>query len=170
MQKRQFVILLVDDSLYALKALKRTLVPEGYTIFTADSAQNALKVLGAEPIDLVITDEHMPGTSGTDLLKTVRTLYPDVIRIMLTGLTDIEVARNAINQGEIYRFFNKPWDDFELIAAVRQAAQLRTLEHHNSELRSKVEDQRNMLRKLEREFPGITDKNITEDGALVIEE
>jgi DNA-binding NtrC family response regulator len=167
---QQFKILLVDDSRCILKALRRVFKPEGYNIFTAESAQEAMKIIAKEDINLIITDHNMPEVSGNELLKTIRKLYPDIIRIMLTGLTDIEVVKNAINTGEIYRFFNKPWDDFELLVSVRYALKQRALEKENAHLKSTVNKQDLLLKKLEKEHPGITVKKVDQDGAIIIDD
>jgi DNA-binding NtrC family response regulator len=167
---QQFKILLVDDSLCILKALRRIFKPEGYNIFMAESARDAMEIIAKEDIDLIITDQNMPEVSGNELLKTIRKLYPDIIRIMLTGLTDIEVVKNAINTGEIYRFFNKPWDDYELLVSVRYALKQRALENENAHLKSTVNKQDSLLKQLEKEYPGIMEKRVNEDGAIIIDE
>ena len=169
MSMQKYKILLVDDSSFTLKALQRVFKPEGYIIYMATSAKEALAILGQKEIDLIISDENMPGGSGTDLLKSVRELYPDVIRMMLTGLTDIEVAKKAINNGEIYKFFSKPWDEFELISSVRYALQYKIIEKENRHLKSVCKNQQELLAQLEREHPGIADRNIAPDGSLIIE-
>lgn len=166
----QFSILLVDDSKEILKALSRVFKPEGYEIFTAESANEAYKILKNENIDLLITDQNMPAVSGTDLLRTARAKFPDVIRIMITGITDISIAQKAINNGEIYRFFNKPWDDFELITAVRHAYNQKQLKDENDQLKLEIDSQAELLRKLEKEYPGLTSKRKSSDGAFIIEE
>lgn len=166
----QHKLLLVDDSPSILKALQRAFKSEGYSIFAAGSAQEAMRVLAIEDIDVLITDENMPGVSGTEMLKTVRDTYPNVIRIMLTGMTDIEVAKRAINSGEIYRFFTKPWDDFELLTSVRYALKLKALEQENTQLKSAVGRQEDLLKQLEREFPGIAERKIAPDGSIIIDE
>jgi two-component system probable response regulator PhcQ len=166
----KFKVLLVDDSPQILKSLERMLKNGGYDIFTADSVQNALEILQNNEIDLVITDEGMPGLSGTDLLGVLKNAYPDIIRIMLTGSNDISVLKNAINKGEIYRFFTKPWDDFELSIAVRQGLKDRLLEKENAHLKMVTSRQERILNKLEKEYPGIGDKKLAEDGSIIIEE
>jgi two-component system probable response regulator PhcQ len=166
----QFKILLVDDSPQILKSLERMLKNRGYNIFTADSAQNALEILQNNEIDMVITDESMPGLSGTDLLGVLKTAHPDIIRIMLTGANDIGVLKNAINKGEIYRFFTKPWDDFELSIAVRQGLQQRLLEKENAHLKKIASHQEKILNELEKDYPGIGEKKLAEDGSIIIEE
>ncbi|SYZ71910.1 Response regulator receiver protein [Candidatus Zixiibacteriota bacterium] len=166
----QFKILLVDDSPLILKALERMLKNRGYEIFRAASGHEALEVLNAYEIDLIITDENMPGLSGTNLLGALKTLYPDVIRIMLTGMQDVEVLKNAINKGEIYRFFTKPWDDFELSIAVRQGLQQRQLQKENATLKGIIGRQSKVMTELEKEYPGISQKNLASDGSLIINE
>lgn len=164
-----FKILLVDDSQNMLKALKRTFLSEGYALYFALSAKEALEILKKEDIDLIISDENMPEISGTDLLKLVRVQYPSMIRIMLTGLADFEVVKNAINKGEIYKFFNKPWDDFELLLSVRYALKQKVLEMENQQLRSKLRTQEEYLRQLELEYPGISEKKMSKDGSIIID-
>lgn len=165
----QFKILLVDDSPNILKALERTFKSEDYALFTAESSIEALAILEKTSIDLIISDEHMPGCSGSELLKRTCELYPDVIRFMITGLTDIEVVKSAINKGEIYRFFTKPWDDFELLISVKYALKQKGLKMENKTLRKAVEKQDQILSKLEKENPGITKVNLTENGAIVLD-
>jgi DNA-binding NtrC family response regulator len=138
-------------------------------MLTAESAQEAMAVLEKEVVDVIITDENMPGISGTELLRLVKERYPDTVRIMLTGLTDIEVAKNAINNGEIYRFFNKPWDDFELLVSVRYALKQKLVEQENARLKSIVKTQEGMFKRLEEQYPGITQKRVAEDGAIIID-
>lgn len=162
-------ILLVDDSPNILKALMRLFKGDGYQIFTASSGSEALNVLAKEKIDLIISDYNMPEMSGIELLKTVKIKYPDIIRIMLTGITEFDVARDAINKGEIYRFFSKPYDDFEMKLSIKYAFKIRELEKENVELKRKVMIKEEMLSKLEENYPGITEKNKNSDGSFIID-
>jgi len=162
-------ILVVDNSPLILKALQRIFRCEGYNILTATCAQEAMKTMEDENIDMIITDENMPGLSGTDLLSLVKHKFPSVIKIMITGTNDIEVARDAINSGEIYRFFTKPWDDFELLISVKYALEHKATKQENDKLRSLVNKQKKLLNNLEKEHPGIADKRLTESGAIVID-
>jgi two-component system, probable response regulator PhcQ len=166
----RYKILLVDDSESVLSALKRLFVSEGYEVILASSAKEAIQLLSQHQVDVLITDQNMPGTSGTELLETTLHLFKDVVRIMLTGETDIDVAKKAINDGEIFRFFVKPWDDFELTVAVKNALRQKELERENAQLKSTVKNQSQILHKLEQEFPGISDKSHSEDGVWVIED
>jgi two-component system response regulator HupR/HoxA len=165
----QYKMLLVDDSPNILKALLRSFKDEGYKIFTAGSAKEALDQLTRESVDLIISDQNMPEISGIDLLKLVRLKYPKIIRMMLTGTTDFEVAKEAINKGEIYRFFNKPCDDFELLLSVKYALKNKCLEEENNKLKNALSEKEEKLKQLESKYPGITKRERTSDGAFVIE-
>jgi two-component system, probable response regulator PhcQ len=166
---QNYKIMLVDDSPNILKSLKRALKDDNYTIFTCDSALRALQVLLDVSVDLIICDENMPDLSGTDLLRMVCIHNPSTIRIMITGLTDPNVVREAINRGEVYRFFNKPWDDMELITTVRQALQKKQIEPDDVLPKTTTTDLKEMLKKLERQHPGITEKKMSSSGKLVID-
>ena len=152
----RFRILLVDDSPNVLRSLERSLKGKGYDIFTALSGQDAMYTLQQNDIDLIISDERMPGVVGSDLLKAVKMKYPKVIRILLTGSTDVETIKNAVNKGEVFRFFTKPWDDFELSIAVRQGLQQRALELMNAKLLEFIKKRGDMIRQLEEEYPNIS--------------
>ncbi len=114
-------MLFVDDEVNILKSLARLFRAEPLRVFTASSAAEALALLGSEPVQVVVSDQRMPGTTGVKLLAQVRERRPDVVRILLTGHTEIGVAIEAINHGEIFRLLTKPWNDDELRATVRQA-------------------------------------------------
>lgn len=121
-QRAERVILAVDDDPLILKSLKRWLLKRGYTVHLADGGSSALEVLHEHPeIQLVISDNDMPGMSGMDLLEEVRRRHPKVYRIMLTGTGDLRLVMRAINENEIYRFVEKPWDDEVLSSAVHLA-------------------------------------------------
>lgn len=165
----EFTLLLVDDSPNILKAMARAFRPEGYNLLLAGSAKEAIEIMTNEKVDLIITDENMPGLSGTDLLRVVRETHPFVVRFMVTGADDIEVAKNAINSGEIYRFFTKPWDDFELLVCVKQALAYRMVLLENEKLRKTIIDGEAAMRNLERQYPGIAEKRLSEDGAYIID-
>jgi len=114
-------VLFVDDEVNILKSLARLFRAEPVRVFTASSAPEALALLASEPVQVVVSDQRMPGTTGVRLLAQVRERRPDVVRILLTGHTEIGVAIEAINHGEIFRLLTKPWNDDELRAIVRQA-------------------------------------------------
>lgn len=113
--KDKYTILLVDDEEYILRVLQRVLVEEKrFEIITATSGQEALEKIRQHGIDIVISDQRMPGMSGTELLTKIKQIYPDSVRILLSGFTDIDALIGAINEGEVCRFISKPWDNEEL--------------------------------------------------------
>lgn len=114
-------VLFVDDEVNIQKALKRLLRQEPFEVITASRATEALELLERTPAQVVVTDQRMPETSGVELLAAVRSRYPSVVRMMLTGFTEMNVAVEAVNRGEIFRLITKPWNDDELKATLRQA-------------------------------------------------
>jgi len=114
-------VLFVDDEVNILKALQRLLRHEEMNVLSTDRASEALEIVAREPVQVVVTDQRMPEMSGVDLLSKVRERQPDVVRMLLTGYTEIDVAVDAINRGQIYRLVTKPWNDDELRATIRQA-------------------------------------------------
>jgi diguanylate cyclase (GGDEF)-like protein/PAS domain S-box-containing protein len=117
----QPTLLLVDDEENILNALVRMLRRDGYRILTATSADEALDVLGRNEVQVIISDQRMPGASGTELLRMVKGMYPDTVRMVLSGYTDLAAVTEAINQGAIYKFLTKPWNDEELRQQIRDA-------------------------------------------------
>jgi|KBSSwiStaDraftv2_1062776.scaffolds.fasta_scaffold00366_9 diguanylate cyclase (GGDEF)-like protein/PAS domain S-box-containing protein len=107
-------LLLVDDETRILSALKRVLRRDGYRILTAGSAAEGLELLACNKIAVVVSDQRMPEMAGVEFLQRVKDLYPDVVRIMLSGYTDFHSITDAINRGAVYKFLTKPWDDEQL--------------------------------------------------------
>ncbi|MCM1567311.1 MAG: LytTR family transcriptional regulator DNA-binding domain-containing protein [Dehalobacter sp.] len=114
-------ILLVDDEPMVLNALKRILHSRGYELFAATTSEEALDFLQKSAIDVIICDQNMPGMLGIDLLKRSREEYPDAVRILITGSSDVNVAISAINEGSIYYYLAKPWKNEEVISVVEKA-------------------------------------------------
>jgi putative nucleotidyltransferase with HDIG domain len=114
-------VLFVDDEVNILKALQRLLRNEPMRVLTASRPQEAIDLLDGSPAQVVVSDQRMPEMSGVDLLSTIRERHPDMVRMMLTGYTEMNIAVEAINRGEIYRLITKPWNDDELKATLRQA-------------------------------------------------
>jgi CheY-like chemotaxis protein len=117
-------LLLVDDEENNLKALRRVFHAEGYQIHTARSAREAFAILANTSIGVVVSDQRMPEMSGTEFLTRVKALYPHTVRIVLSGYTDLASVTSVINEGAIYKFLTKPWDDDALRSDVRQAFRL----------------------------------------------
>ncbi len=107
--------------------------------------------------------------SGSELLARVRRLYPETIRMMLTGHASIETAIRAINEGEIYRFFTKPCHETELLVAIRQALRTKLLADENARLRREIATKQALLERLEEENPGLTSVETDSQGAVLID-
>lgn len=161
-------ILLVDDETHVLSALSRALMDEPYQVVTAQSGEVALELIGRQKFKLVISDERMIGMQGSELLATVRKSNPDIVRILLTGHATLESAMKAVNQGEVYRFFTKPWDDLELKFAIRAALEKFDLEAENRRLLATVKNQAMELKVLERRYPGISRVEKDARGSFVL--
>jgi len=114
-------LLVVDDEIGITNALKRTLRREGYRVLTAGSALEGLELLATHEVQVILSDQRMPQMNGSEFLSRVRELYPDTIRIVLSGYTDLETITDAINRGAIYKFLTKPWDDDLLREQLREA-------------------------------------------------
>ncbi|MEE3332172.1 MAG: HD domain-containing phosphohydrolase [Myxococcota bacterium] len=114
-------VLFVDDEVNILKALRRLLRNEPINVLTASRPGEAIDLLAREDVQVLVTDQRMPDMSGVDMLSTIRERNPDIVRMMLTGYTEMKIAVEAINRGEIFRLITKPWNDDELKATLRQA-------------------------------------------------
>jgi putative nucleotidyltransferase with HDIG domain len=143
----QRTVLFVDDEVNILKAVQRLLRPEEMTVLCASTGEEALEILSKTKTQVVVTDQRMPEMSGVDLLSSVRQRHPDIVRMMLTGFTEMNVAVEAINRGEIYRLITKPWNDDELRATIRQAFEqadlkdeIKRLNHITREQNFKLQD------------------------------
>ena len=115
-------ILVVDDEseiLYSLRGLLR----REFEVHTAGSADEALEVLRQQPIHAIMTDQRMPEMTGVELLTEVQGGWPDAIRMVFTGYSDIKAVIDAINRGHIFRYITKPWDPDELKSILRQACE-----------------------------------------------
>ncbi len=117
MPEKKWTILCVDDEQDIVDSLFDTFM-DSYNVKTATSGEEAIDIFNKEDIALVITDQRMPGMTGTDLLSQVNEKKPICKKVLLTGYADINAAVSAINIGAVDKYFSKPWDDDELIKAV----------------------------------------------------
>ena len=112
-------ILVVDDEPASVRVVARALADE-CRVLTATSARAGLEVLGAEPVALMVVDQRIPEMSGTELLARCAAQQLEIIRVLLTGYTDIETLLEAINAGHVYYYLTKPWEPQELRLVVRR--------------------------------------------------
>jgi len=125
-----YKILVVDDEPANLRSLSR-LFREEFEVFTATSGAEALELLKQHDVAVLITDQRMPGMTGIELLKNTVSIRPRMVRIILTGYTDVDALVEAINCGQVYRYVAKPWSNDDLRLTVRRA-----LEHYETNKKS----------------------------------
>ena len=125
-ETRQASILVVDDEADVVESI-RELLRLDYRVLVATRASEAMSILDARPVDVVMTDQRMPEMTGVELLHHVRETQPDTVRLLFTGYADVRAVVDAINRGNVYRYITKPWDPDELQGIVRDAVERRTL-------------------------------------------
>lgn len=139
-------ILIVDDEPGVLSALRRLLRQDRYEIYTAESGAAGLALLGEHPVDLVISDMRMPQMSGAEFLASVRSRWPDTVRLLLTGYADIASVVSAINDGGVYHYLHKPWDDQDVRLTVKRSMEQRALRREAARLAELTRAQNEELR------------------------
>ena len=132
--------------------MQRVFHREGYNILTASSGKEGLEKIAQNKVDLILSDHKMPQMTGVEFLKEAKKVSPDTVRIILTGYADVQAAMDAINQGEVYRFITKPWDDQDLKLTVKRALQQRDLVLENRRLNELTRKQNEELKELNRDL------------------
>lgn len=128
-------ILFVDDEEKVLKSLKRGLMDEPYDLLFANSGEEALAILEKNDVHIIVTDMRMPEMSGLELLRVVKNKYPRIVRLVLSGYTQVTTLLTAINQGEIFKFITKPWRlEEEFKSVLQQAVEYYNLRSERDEL------------------------------------
>ncbi len=130
-------ILYIDDEVHNLTAFKANF-RRYYNIDTAESAAQGELILREKKIQIIITDQRMPGTTGVEFLESILKEYPDPIRILLTGYADTETVIDAINKGNVYKYIMKPFEEASLKIAIDNALEVYFLREENKELMQKV--------------------------------
>jgi len=145
-------ILFVDDEPNVTDALKRALRREPYEFLTAASGAAAMKILEGQYVDVVVSDEQMPGLSGSVFLSMVRKQFPYTIRMILSGQASLEAAVRAINEGQVHRFFLKPCNPTDLAVSIQQALAHKRLEEKCRRLLRAYQRQAAVLAKFNRDL------------------
>lgn len=138
LSKPEKTLLLVDDEQNIVSSLKRLLRRDGYHILTANSGQEGLDVLAGNKVDVIISDQRMPGMTGVEFLRNVKEIYPETVRMVLSGYTELNSVTDAINEGAVFRFLTKPWDDEKLRENIKEAFHYKELADDNRQLSLKV--------------------------------
>jgi len=142
---KKYALLLVDDESANLQKLQRTFIPQ-YDVHLARSGEEALAILRAHPVDVIITDQKMPHMTGIQLLEASQAEYPNLVRIVLTGYTEVEDLIAAINTGKVHKYLLKPWTPEDLIIAVREALEKLELQRENERLTTELQSINERLR------------------------
>ncbi|MES2822890.1 MAG: HD domain-containing phosphohydrolase [Pseudomonadota bacterium] len=145
-------ILFVDDEENVLTSLRRLMRKQPVNSFFATSAQAGLELLATQHIDVIISDMRMPNMDGAEFLARCKEQWPNTVRILLTGHSDITATIKALNKGGIYRYLNKPWDDDELVAAIMRGLQITQLEKEKAELLKITQEQNEKLSRFNEEL------------------
>jgi adenylate cyclase len=141
-------VLFVDDEVPILKAMTRFSRGKAWHVLVAQSGEEGLAVMAQHPVDLVVSDMRMPGLAGDVFLAKVKALYPQTLRILLTGQADIQCLENAINEAGIYNYIQKPWDDHLLHEVIRGGLRLQFAERERVRLEALTKKQNRQLGRL----------------------
>lgn len=179
-------IMLVDDEENILKALRRllTITPCIYDgieykirVDCFSTADEALEFARHNAVDLVLSDYRMPRKDGVTFLKEFKEIQPNAARLILSGYADLNAVIGAINEAQIYRFINKPWNDYELVSSIAQALAYRNLMLENLHLADKARVDNGAMspqelerKRLEEQEPGITSVNWGPDGSVIFDD
>jgi len=169
-------IMIVDDESGILHAIRRELKPQDWAVEIHESASDALKHLEFEEFDLVISDFRMPEMNGVDFLRHVKERWPNTVRLILSGYTDVDAILKSLNEAEIYRYITKPWESEQLIETLKAGLDRRQRLLRAHELLEQEREAQNAsarykreLAKLEAEEPGITDVNWGPNDTVLLE-
>lgn len=158
-------LLLVDDEENILSSLTRLFRREGYKILRANSGSKGIEILKENSVGVIVSDQRMPEMTGVEFLSEVKLSHPDTIRIVLSGYTDLKSITDAINDGAVYKFLTKPWDDEQLKSNVAEAFERYELIIENSRLNEEVKVANASLEKINEQLNVNVDKK-TEEAAL----
>lgn len=150
-----YTVLMVDDEPLILSSMRRLFRNERFELLTANSGQEALEIVAARPVQVVVTDNIMPNMTGVELIKRIRDIAPNTIRMIISGQSQLDSVLEAVNEGEAFRFILKPWNDIDLKATINIAlAHYQLRESHDrliEELRRKGE----ILDRIAEQYPDI---------------
>jgi CheY-like chemotaxis protein len=163
-------LLLVDDEPSISASLRRLLRRDGYKIVMANSGPEGLQRLAENDVDVIVSDQRMPGMTGVEFLRRAKELYPDTVRIVLSGYTELQYITDAVNEGAIYKFLTKPWDDELLREQIAEAFRRKELADDNRRLDIQVKQANRDLAEVNNKLQSALDsqrEQITRDEARI---
>lgn len=166
--RKRVKVMVVDDELHVLDSLSRVIDDELYEVVMAASGEEALSLLERSPVEIIVADYRMPGMNGVQLLKETLKRWPDTVRIILSGYADIQSVIEAINEGGIYRFITKPWDNRELKITLAHAAERYEMAQRNRQLADELKNMLEKNRYTEFLYRNLTEKSFA--GIYVIQD
>lgn len=168
---RNHTVLAVDDDAKTLRSLRRVFADHRrISLVACEDPMKALRIATDEEIDLVIVDQQMPSMTGTELLGRLVERKPEILSIVLTGYSDVEVILKAINDLGVYKFILKPWKNEDLYWTVVRALEMKEAVENNSRLRRELREREACLTRLEHRYPGISKVERDKSGAVVIDD
>ena len=142
--KNKAKILIIDDEIKVINALKRIFDVEKYEVLFTTKPEDAIDIFHND-IDIIICDHNMPNMSGIEVLRHAKEILPNTIRILITGYSDLDIAVSAINEGSIYYFFSKPWKNQEIISVVERGLTYKYEQDKKTVLYDVLSDNNNLL-------------------------
>lgn len=150
MNQKNINVLYVDDEINNLNSFKATF-RRNFNITTSETVDEALKILEQETIHVILSDQRMPKMTGIEFFESIQTIYPNPIRILITGYTDINAVIDAINRGQVYKYLTKPWVEDDVKIFVEKAFEVYRLRKENIDLTNKLLDANKKLEFLARQ-------------------
>ncbi|MBN2763751.1 MAG: response regulator, partial [Bacteroidales bacterium] len=148
---KKYNILYVDDEISNLNIFKNTF-RRNYNIFTAETAQEGIRIMENQNIDLILTDQRMPEMTGVDFLKSIMVKYPHPNRILITAYTDFDALKDAVNEAKIFQYIQKPWEEREIQQVIDSALDMYELKQKNIELTEQLKKNNEELERINKEL------------------
>jgi response regulator RpfG family c-di-GMP phosphodiesterase len=150
MEEKKINVLYIDDEPNNITSF-RAAFRRTFNIYSAESAEEGIKILEIEPIEVILSDQRMPKMTGIEFFQSILTTHPDPIRILITGYTDINAVIDAINIGQVYKYLTKPWIEHEVKSSILNAFEVFELRRQNRELTDKLMEANKKLEFLARQ-------------------
>jgi two-component system, probable response regulator PhcQ len=164
---KKHTILVVDHEESFIEYIQRMMSDENYNLITVASGQEGLDVLEKQQVSMVISEYEIPLMNGLEFLEKVRIIYPNILTVMVTDHTDIDLAIKAINEAGVYKFLLKPLDDIDFKNMIKKTLESLQVIKERDVLIRKVKTHESTLKDLEKRYPGITKVERDEDGYIL---